>query len=132
MGSFPRRPRFRPLMRPSSAQIPRPDRGMACGSPEASHGSVPHTGFRCEHTERLTLGTSIAVAFARSPMTVAHTAYDLQRLSEGRFVLGLGSQVKAHIERRFKHAMVGSGCPNARLRGRPSGHLAVVANTPTA
>ena len=52
-------------------------------------------------TERMTLGTSIVVAFARSPMTVAYTAHDLQRLSGGRFVLGLGSQVKAHITRRF-------------------------------
>jgi probable F420-dependent oxidoreductase len=54
-----------------------------------------------EHSERITLGTSIAVAFSRSPMTVAHTAHDLQRISEGRFILGLGSQVRAHIERRF-------------------------------
>jgi probable F420-dependent oxidoreductase len=52
-------------------------------------------------TDRINIGTSIAVAFARSPMTVAYTAYDLQRLSRGRFVLGLGSQVKAHITRRF-------------------------------
>jgi probable F420-dependent oxidoreductase len=49
----------------------------------------------------LEFGTSIAVAFARSPMTVAHSAWDLQALSGGRFHLGLGSQVKAHIERRF-------------------------------
>lgn len=52
-------------------------------------------------TERLELGTAIAVAFARSPMAVAYTANDLQRASRGRFVLGLGSQVRAHIERRF-------------------------------
>jgi probable F420-dependent oxidoreductase len=52
-------------------------------------------------TERVDLGTSIAVAFARSPMTLAYTAYDLQRFSRGRFFLGLGSQVKAHITRRF-------------------------------
>jgi probable F420-dependent oxidoreductase len=52
-------------------------------------------------TSRITLGTSIVVALARSPMTVAYTAHDLQRLSGGRFVLGLGSQVKAHITRRF-------------------------------
>jgi probable F420-dependent oxidoreductase len=52
-------------------------------------------------TERLEVGTGIAVAFARSPMTLAYTAYDLQRFSRGRFVLGLGSQVKPHIERRF-------------------------------
>ncbi|MBV9484517.1 MAG: TIGR03617 family F420-dependent LLM class oxidoreductase [Frankiaceae bacterium] len=52
-------------------------------------------------TERMTIGTSIAVAFARSPMTLAYTAHDLQRASGGRFILGLGSQVKPHIVRRF-------------------------------
>jgi probable F420-dependent oxidoreductase len=52
-------------------------------------------------TSRMRLGTNIAVAFARSPMTVAQTAHDLQRLSHGRFILGLGPQVRAHIERRF-------------------------------
>src|SRR4051794_29932100 len=52
-------------------------------------------------TERLELGTAIAVAFARSPMTVAYTANDLQLASHGRFILGLGSQVRAHIARRF-------------------------------
>ena len=49
----------------------------------------------------LTLGTAVAVAFARNPMTVAASANDLQALSSGRFILGLGSQVKAHITRRF-------------------------------
>jgi probable F420-dependent oxidoreductase len=53
------------------------------------------------HTGRLELGTGVAVAFARSPMVVAQTAWDLARLSGGRFILGLGTQVKAHIERRF-------------------------------
>jgi probable F420-dependent oxidoreductase len=52
-------------------------------------------------TSRLQVGTAIAVAFARSPMTLAMTAHDLQRYTRGRFVLGLGSQVKPHIERRF-------------------------------
>jgi probable F420-dependent oxidoreductase len=52
-------------------------------------------------TERLQVGTAIAVAFARSPMTVAMTAHDLQRYTRGRFLLGLGSQVRAHVERRF-------------------------------
>jgi len=52
-------------------------------------------------TERVTLGTSIAIAFGRTPMTLATTSYDLARYSQGRFVLGLGSQVKPHIERRF-------------------------------
>jgi len=54
-----------------------------------------------EHTERITLGTGIAVAFPRSPMVTAYIAWDLQRLSRGRMILGLGSQVKGHIERRF-------------------------------
>ncbi len=50
---------------------------------------------------RAELGTAIAVAFARTPMTVAYTAHDLQAYSGGRFLLGLGSQVRPHIERRF-------------------------------
>ncbi|MET0931379.1 MAG: TIGR03617 family F420-dependent LLM class oxidoreductase [Aeromicrobium sp.] len=52
-------------------------------------------------SSRLRLGTSIAVALARNPMTLATTANHLQLLSEGRFTVGLGSQVKAHVERRF-------------------------------
>ncbi|MFA5564885.1 MAG: LLM class F420-dependent oxidoreductase [Acidimicrobiia bacterium] len=54
-----------------------------------------------EHTSRVDLGTSIAVAFARNPMTLAQTAYDLQKFSGGRFILGLGSQIKPHITKRF-------------------------------
>ena len=49
----------------------------------------------------LTVGTAVAVAFARSPMTTASSAYDVQSFSRGRFVLGLGTQIKAHIERRY-------------------------------
>jgi probable F420-dependent oxidoreductase len=52
-------------------------------------------------TSRIKLGTSIAVAFPRSPMITAHIAWDLQKACEGRFILGLGSQVKGHNERRF-------------------------------
>jgi probable F420-dependent oxidoreductase len=52
-------------------------------------------------TTRLSLGTGIAIAFARSPMAVANAAWDLQVASRGRFVLGLGSQVRAHNENRF-------------------------------
>ena len=52
-------------------------------------------------TTTLELGTSIAVAFARNPMTLANTAWDLQAYSRGRFVLGLGSQIKPHITKRF-------------------------------
>lgn len=52
-------------------------------------------------TSSIKLGTSIAVAFSRSPMVIAHTAWDIQKASAGRLILGLGSQVKAHIQRRF-------------------------------
>jgi probable F420-dependent oxidoreductase len=52
-------------------------------------------------TTRAELGTGIAIAFARSPMTLAQTAHDLQTYARGRFVLGLGSQIKAHVTRRF-------------------------------
>lgn len=52
-------------------------------------------------SERLALGTAIALAYPRSPMVTAYSAWDLQRLSGGRLILGLGSQVRAHIERRY-------------------------------
>lgn len=66
-----------------------------------------------QRTATVTLGTSIAVAFARNPMTLACVANDLQRASAGRFVLGLGSQIQAHIEKRF--SMPWSN-PAARMR----------------
>src|SRR6185312_6449749 len=68
---------------------------------ETSHEPfLPHV-LAAEHTEKLELGTSIAVAFARNPMTLANTAWDLQAYSKGRFILGLGSQIKPHITKRF-------------------------------
>ncbi|MFJ8819962.1 TIGR03617 family F420-dependent LLM class oxidoreductase [Amycolatopsis thermoflava] len=64
-------------------------------------------------TERVTLGTAIAVAFARNPMTVAQTANDLQELSGGRLLLGLGTQIKTHVTRRFSMPW---SQPAARMR----------------
>jgi probable F420-dependent oxidoreductase len=61
----------------------------------------------------VTIGTAVAIAFARTPMTLASTAFDLALSSEGRFVLGLGSQVKGHIERRFSMPW---SRPAARMR----------------
>ncbi|HJP34983.1 MAG TPA: TIGR03617 family F420-dependent LLM class oxidoreductase, partial [Gammaproteobacteria bacterium] len=52
-------------------------------------------------TSRIGLGTAVAIAFPRSPTVTAMAAWNLQRLSDGRFTLGLGTQVKGHIERRF-------------------------------
>jgi probable F420-dependent oxidoreductase len=64
-------------------------------------------------TESVTVGTSVAIAFARTPMTLATVGFDLARHSQGRFVLGLGSQIKAHIERRYSMPW---SRPAARMR----------------
>jgi probable F420-dependent oxidoreductase len=68
---------------------------------ETQHDPFLPLGLAAAATSKLELGTSIAVAFARSPMVLAYTAWDLQKASHGRFILGLGSQVKAHNQRRF-------------------------------
>lgn len=64
-------------------------------------------------TERVDLGTAIAIAFARNPMTCAYMANDLQLLTGGRFILGLGTQIRPHIERRFSQPW---SKPNRRMR----------------
>jgi probable F420-dependent oxidoreductase len=68
---------------------------------ETSHDPFFPLLLAAQSTERVDLITSITVAFARNPMTLAQTSWDLQSASQGRFVLGLGSQIKAHITRRF-------------------------------
>lgn len=68
---------------------------------ETSHDPFFPLLLAAAHTEKIELGTGIAVAFARNPMTTAVTANDLQLASKGRFLLGLGSQIKPHIEKRF-------------------------------
>ncbi len=68
---------------------------------EAKHDPFVPLAVASEHTRTLRLGTGIAIAFARNPMNLANLGYDLQSVSGGRFVLGLGSQVKPHIEKRF-------------------------------
>ena len=80
---------------------------------EASHEPFLPLMIAAEHTHSLELLTGIAVAFPRSPMITAYTAWDLQRYSNGRFLLGLGTQVKGHNERRFSTAW---DRPVARLR----------------
>jgi probable F420-dependent oxidoreductase len=69
--------------------------------PEAVHDGLLAATLALEHTERLEVATSVLLAFARSPMTVAYAAWDLQSLSDGRFTLGLGSQVKANMVGRY-------------------------------
>lgn len=67
-----------------------------------------------EHTSRISLGTAVAIAFPRSPFVVAQIAWDLQRFSHGRLLLGLGTQVKGHNERRY--ATPWTAPPVPRLR----------------
>jgi len=66
-----------------------------------------------EHSERLDIATSIAVAFARSPMILANIGHDLNTYSRGRFTLGLGSQIKPHITKRFSMPW---GAPAPQMR----------------
>ena len=68
---------------------------------EAKHDPFLPLAVAGEHTSRLELGTAIAIAFARTPMTLANLGWDLQTLTRGRFVLGLGSQIAPHITERF-------------------------------
>ena len=68
---------------------------------ETSHDPFLPLAVAAEHTERAVLGTAIAVAFPRTPLVLAQVSWDLQAMSNGRFVLGLGTQVKGHNERRL-------------------------------
>jgi len=82
-------------------------------SAETSHDPFMPLLLAGQGTERVDLMTAIAVAFARNPMTLAQTAWDLQAASGGRFILGLGSQIKPHITRRFSMPW---SHPAARMR----------------
>jgi probable F420-dependent oxidoreductase len=68
---------------------------------ETAHEPFLPLVLAAEHSRKLTLGTSIAVAFPRSPAILASISWDLARFSKGRFILGLGTQVRGHNERRF-------------------------------
>ena len=85
----------------------------ALNTHETQHDPFFPLVLAAEHTQRITLGTNVAIAFPRSPMITANIGYDLQRLSNGRFRLGLGPQVKGHNERRFS---VPWSAPAPRLR----------------
>ena len=95
-----------------AAQAAEDDGYDSVQSNELRHDPFAPLAFAALATERVALATSVAIAFPRSPMIVANHAWDLARHSDGRFVLGLGSQVKAHNERRFSVPWV---APAARL-----------------
>jgi len=80
---------------------------------ETSHDPFLPCLLAAEHTTTLEVGTSIAVAFARNPMNLANIGWDLQSYSKGRFILGLGSQIKPHITKRFSMEW---SHPAARMR----------------
>jgi probable F420-dependent oxidoreductase len=85
--------------------------GIWCA--ETQHDPFLSLMLAAEHTEHLELGTGITVAFARNPMSMAVVANDLQAFSKGRFLLGLGSQIKPHIEKRYSMPW---SHPAARMR----------------
>ena len=78
------------------------DAGFAAAmTAETAHDPFFPLLLAAEHSERIDLMTSITVAFARSPMTLANIGHDLNAYSKGRFILGLGSQIRPHITKRF-------------------------------
>jgi len=85
----------------------------AAWSVEGQHDPFLPLALAARGTHHLELGTAIAVAFARNPMTCAQVAWDLQALSQGRFILGLGTQIRPHIEKRFSQPW---SRPAARMR----------------
>src|SRR5437763_1439636 len=80
---------------------------------ESAHNPWIACALSAQAAPGLMLGTDVAIAFPRSPMVTAQAAWDLAALTGGRFVLGLGTQVKAHLERRFS---VSGERPAARVR----------------
>lgn len=84
-----------------------------CWLSEIAHDPFPMLAIAATRTERVQLGTAIALAFARNPMSLAVLANDLQLYSGGRFVLGVGSQIRPHITKRFSMPW---SAPAARMR----------------
>ncbi|HRF47959.1 MAG TPA: TIGR03617 family F420-dependent LLM class oxidoreductase [Anaerolineales bacterium] len=99
---------------PSLAQAAEQVGFAAAWTSETQHDPFLPLALAAEHTRRLQLGTAVAIAFARSPLSLAQLAWDLAAQSDGRFILGLGTQVRAHIERRF--GMPWPDSPVAQLR----------------
>jgi probable F420-dependent oxidoreductase len=101
---------------PGAAELARAAEAVgfaALWTPETGHNPFLPLALAAEHTGRIGLGTAVAIAFPRSPMVTAQIAWDLAGFSGGRFMLGLGTQVRAHVERRFSAPFEH---PVARLR----------------
>jgi len=80
---------------------------------ESKHDPFLPLALASRTTQTLRLGTAVAIGFARNPMVLANVGWDLQQLTEGRFVLGLGSQIRPHIQKRFSETW---SKPAARMR----------------
>lgn len=80
---------------------------------EAKHDPFLPLALASQRTTNLRLGTAVAIGFARNPMVLANVGWDLQQMSGGRFVLGLGSQIRPHIQNRFSETW---SQPAARMR----------------
>src|SRR5207249_10104810 len=76
---------------------------------EAGHDPYLPVAVAAAATERMALGTNVAVAFPRSPLVHSQIAWDLQATSRGRFILGLGGLVKGYYERRYSTALAARG-----------------------
>jgi alkanesulfonate monooxygenase SsuD/methylene tetrahydromethanopterin reductase-like flavin-dependent oxidoreductase (luciferase family) len=117
-----------PLLAPSLAEVPaEAGRLAAVGADgtftfEGQHDPFFPLVLAAEHT-RLELATAIAIAFPRSPMQLANVAHDLQVYSGGRFTLGLGSQIKPHIEKRFSAVWSGFAVCSPKIDTIPTGCL---------
>ena len=83
------------------------------GTAEMNHDPFMPLLLAAEHTERMEINTGIAVAFARSPMILANLGHDLNAYSKGRFTMGLGSQIRPHITKRFSMPW---GAPAAQMK----------------
>ena len=103
-----------------AAQQAEADGYDAVQSNELKHDPFIPLAFAAMATQRVQLATSVAISFPRSPMIVANLAYDLHRHSKGRYIVGLGTQVKPHIERRFSSVWshpAARHCDSVRLHG---------------
>ncbi|MFT7221486.1 MAG: alkanesulfonate monooxygenase SsuD, partial [Candidatus Azotimanducaceae bacterium] len=95
------------------------------GTAELNHDPFMPLLLAAEHSERIEIATGIAVAFARSPMILANLGHDLNAYSKGRFTLGLGSQIRPHITKRFSMPW---GAPAPQMRELVMAMRAIWAN----
>lgn len=95
------------------------------GTAEMNHDPFMPLLLAAEHSQNIELQTGIAVAFARSPMILANLGHDLNAYSKGRFTMGLGSQIRAHITKRFSMPW---GAPAAQMKELVQAMQAIWAN----